>query len=534
MPTSFRSSSREAKSLPCQTATSTISNFRRWRPQIPTVKKTTTAITCRRRLQPPPERIPRPSEWESRADSPFQPHSIIHPTSRNRRRPAKRPDPFSCRPAASKKSRQDVRSNWNRPDWSCPAWMPRRVSWKGRAINCARVRWIIAKTASLFPSQSPSPGSSLFHFDAAFDEEDQQVQQMERDVQRAADELGELWQLAKQSTEELARKTAAAKAARTRRYNFRQINPFRVLFDFLIFLSFQTECVLRELQLSLCRRKLEYSTSRRERRKKENGISDGPADNDEPMEEEDDFDDDDPSMSSAEDMALMQILSAEELRIEQLTKELDDLSRNNGKAIADMEVCFWLKHPLHIHFRLILFFVSGGGAAGCDASKESERNGSADWRKASGLRSPAAATGQSEARAGPPLWAAGRSQRLQTARAAQGDSGPSKPSARRSRSTVGRPGTCRTGTSQGLKKKIGKKIHLKNSVPAWLFFSLFSQTPHPPPFDLLLFVFVIFDTWNFQFDKKKKTKFFSSHVNFILFFQTKRKWIDSLSVCNVQ
>lgn len=137
--------------------------------------------------------------------------------------------------------------------------------------------------------------------------------------------------------------------------------------------SFQTECALRELQLSLCRRKLEYSTAKKASKKRAD-IEEG---DDEPMEEEE-YEDDDPSHMSDEDFAFMKILNEEEERIEQLTRELDELNRDNSAALAEMEVCVGRSyHPVILIIQRFPV-LSGGRATGYDASKESKGDGGPD------------------------------------------------------------------------------------------------------------------------------------------------------------
>nr|SVE83385.1 EOG090X0GJG [Daphnia magna] len=65
---------------------------------------------------------------------------------------------------------------------------------------------------------------------------------LEQAINRLEEELAQCRTSAINSSEELVLKTAAAKATRTKR--------------------FETECALRELQLSICRRKLEYATAK--------------------------------------------------------------------------------------------------------------------------------------------------------------------------------------------------------------------------------------------------------------------------------
>ncbi|XP_046458242.1 tropomyosin-like [Daphnia pulex] len=95
------------------------------------------------------------------------------------------------------------------------------------------------------------------------------------------------------SNEDLVSKTAIAKTTRTKR--------------------FETECALRELQLSICRRKLEYATAKA-------------------------LDDEDDGSSSDEDAsATVSNLPEEEERISSLQKELEELSQLNNRALIEAQ-----------------------------------------------------------------------------------------------------------------------------------------------------------------------------------------------------
>ena len=116
---------------------------------------------------------------------------------------------------------------------------------------------------------------------------------LEQVIKCLEEELVQCRTSAVKSTEELVQKTAAAKAARTKR--------------------FETECALRELQLSICRRKLEYATAKA-------------------------LDDEDDGSASDEDAsATVSNLPEEEERITTLQKELEELSQLNNRALVEAQ-----------------------------------------------------------------------------------------------------------------------------------------------------------------------------------------------------
>lgn len=121
------------------------------------------------------------------------------------------------------------------------------------------------------------------------DSEVRELMALEQAIKRLEEELTECRNLAIQSTEDLALKTALASATRTKR--------------------FETEGALRELQLSICRRKLEYATARA-------------------------LDDDE---SEDEDQASVMNLPEEEERITTLQNELEELSQSNNRAMAEVQ-----------------------------------------------------------------------------------------------------------------------------------------------------------------------------------------------------
>ncbi|KAI9558584.1 hypothetical protein GHT06_015372 [Daphnia sinensis] len=115
---------------------------------------------------------------------------------------------------------------------------------------------------------------------------------LEQYINRLEEELAQCRTSAINSSEELVLKTAAAKATRTKR--------------------FETECALRELQLSICRRKLEYATAKA-------------------LNEEDDG-----SCSSDEDSSIsVSNLPEEEERINILQNELEELNQLNNRALSE-------------------------------------------------------------------------------------------------------------------------------------------------------------------------------------------------------
>ncbi|KAK4009868.1 hypothetical protein OUZ56_019012 [Daphnia magna] len=115
---------------------------------------------------------------------------------------------------------------------------------------------------------------------------------LEQAINRLEEELAQCRTSAINSSEELVLKTAAAKATRTKR--------------------FETECALRELQLSICRRKLEYATAKA-------------------LNEEDEG-----SCSSDEDSSIsVSNLPEEEERINILQNELEELNQLNNRALSE-------------------------------------------------------------------------------------------------------------------------------------------------------------------------------------------------------
>ena len=121
------------------------------------------------------------------------------------------------------------------------------------------------------------------------DNEVRELVALEQGIKRLEEELAECRNLAIQSTEDLALKTALASATRTKR--------------------FETECSLRELQLSICRRKFEYATAR--------------------VLDNDDSNDEDPSS--------VMNLPEEEERIMTLQNELQELNQSNNRAMAEVQ-----------------------------------------------------------------------------------------------------------------------------------------------------------------------------------------------------
>lgn len=121
------------------------------------------------------------------------------------------------------------------------------------------------------------------------DNEIRELMALEQAIKRLENELSECQMLANQSTEDLTLKTAVASATRMKRY--------------------ETECALRELQLSICRRKLEYATARA-------------------LDTEDDSIDD--------DQTAVLNLPEEEERIAVLQRELDELNHANNRALSEL------------------------------------------------------------------------------------------------------------------------------------------------------------------------------------------------------
>lgn len=119
------------------------------------------------------------------------------------------------------------------------------------------------------------------------DSEFRELINLEQAMARFEQDLSDCRILAQQSTQELANKIAMANAIRTKR--------------------FETERALRELQLSICRRKLEYATARA-------------------LDE-----------STEEDPLPVSNLPEEEERMAELQNELDELNRTNLRAVAEVQ-----------------------------------------------------------------------------------------------------------------------------------------------------------------------------------------------------
>ncbi|XP_059351907.1 leucine zipper putative tumor suppressor 2-like [Daphnia carinata] len=115
---------------------------------------------------------------------------------------------------------------------------------------------------------------------------------LEQFISRLEEELAQCRTSAINSSEESVLKAATAKATRTKR--------------------FETECALRELQLSICRRKLEYATAKA-------------------LNEEDD------GSCSSDDEASISVsnLPEEEERINILQHELEELNQVNNRALSE-------------------------------------------------------------------------------------------------------------------------------------------------------------------------------------------------------
>lgn len=128
--------------------------------------------------------------------------------------------------------------------------------------------------------------------DLSSESEVSDLMELEQVINRLEEELAQCRASAISSSEELVLKTAAAKVTRTKR--------------------FETEHALRELQLSICRRKLEYATAKA-------------------LSEEDDIGD-----SSDEESSISVLnLPEEEERITTLQNELDELTELNNRALSE-------------------------------------------------------------------------------------------------------------------------------------------------------------------------------------------------------